>query len=47
MNATTLVVVAYGFIWAVVVGYVVILARRQARLARDLEELRKKHRLSS
>lgn len=39
MNATTLVVIAYGFIWSAVLAYVLVLARRQARLERDLKEL--------
>lgn len=42
MNATRLVVIAYGVVWSAVLTYVVILARRQAALRRDLAELRKR-----
>ena len=37
--STTLVTVAYGFIWLMVAGFVVSIWRRSARVERELEEL--------
>ncbi|MFH2009730.1 MAG: CcmD family protein [bacterium] len=38
----TLVIIAYILIWAVVLAYVVILARRQSKLREELAELRRR-----
>ena len=37
-----LVIIAYVILWAVVLGYVLVLAARQVRLRRELNELRRR-----
>jgi CcmD family protein len=40
--ASTLVGVAYGFIWVMVAGFVVSVWRRQQRLEQEIDELRRR-----
>jgi CcmD family protein len=38
----TYLALAYGFIWVAVFGYVVLVARRVARLGAEVEDLRQR-----
>jgi CcmD family protein len=40
MSGETLLVVAYAVVWAVLIGYVVLLARRLTKLEAELRALR-------
>jgi len=43
MSGETLLVLAYGVVWVVLTGYIVLLARRQTRIEAEIRALRAAH----